>query len=269
VIISVPVWGDWHSHLFRMVSYPSYQHQLGPDDRLIIHGTRFPDIEAEYHPLDVKTDDHAKSALGHRDAITRANGGPVVFIPPDCAVSAGALDAIRRRLGEGKRFIALCSIRANRNAPRPPGFDPRSLIDWALKHPHEITKRSTWGNKDSLSQLSINLFPTECGAVARCYHLHPILIQTENANFSGTIDDELPNRFSPEEIHIVTDSDEMAMVELTPDSRQLSLYAKPPSVDRIKDFARHVGPTNRYFFTQRIVLKARDGSDFHEIEKDL
>jgi hypothetical protein len=258
VIISVPVWGDWHRHLFETFSYPSYRDQLTGDDFLLIHGGPFAGIPAVYLGKPDADSDYGSAAKAHRQALRLAHGETVVFIQPDCAVSEGALDAIRRAVDSGNRLVACCSLRARQDAPPPARFDSRSLIDWVLTHPHEITKKSTWGHPTSNKNLSITLFPTIWGAVARCFHLHPIAMRTTDTDFRGTIDDGLVSSFHPDEVHVVTDSDGLALVEISPDSKSLGTNDGPVSIYRLHAFYRRSHEMHRWFFEHRICLKAKD-----------
>jgi hypothetical protein len=263
VIISVPVWGDFHRSMFRNLSYPSYRDQMRPGDRLIVHGEPVDGIDAEYLPVPTGKGHYERAATAHKQAIRIACGEPIVFVPPDNILSANALDAIRVRLDEGNQLVAACSIRVSEGAPWPRAFDPRSLIKWALQHPHEITRRSVWGNPVTSTCPSINLFRTDWGAVARCFHLHPLAMRTTNTNFTGTIDGSLMAAFPVAKVHVVTDSDELAVVEVSPDDKAVGEPRhRPITLDDLAQFRRHkVSPMHEFFFEHRICLKARE---FHE-----
>jgi hypothetical protein len=260
VIISVPVWGDWHRWIFQTVSWPSYREQMR-GDRLLIHGAPFAGIEAEYRPLPEGPNEYARAAAAHRDAIRIAAGEPIVFVPPDNILSANALDAVRARLDDA-RLVAACSIRVSEKAPRPVPTAPRDLIKWAFQHPHEITRRSIWGSRVSTTCPSINLFRTDWGAVARCFHLHPLAMRAPATEFRGTIDGDLVGCFPPERVHVVTDSDELAVVEISPASKTVGEQNRKLTLADLDAFrARKTNAMHQFFFEHRICLKARE---FHE-----
>jgi hypothetical protein len=262
VIISVPVWGDWHRWIFQTVSWPSYREQMR-GDRLLIHGAPFAGIEAEYRPLPEGPNEYARAAAAHRDVIRLAAGEPIVFVPPDNILSANALDAVRARLDDGARLVAACSIRVSERAPRPVPSAPRDLIKWALHHPHEITRRSIWGSRVSTTCPSINLFRTQWGAVARCFHLHPLAMNAATDRFAGTIDDDLVSKFAPEQVHVVTDSDELAIVEISPVTKALGEQKRPLTLADLDAFrARKANAMHQFFFEHRICLKAKE---FHDV----
>jgi hypothetical protein len=261
VIISIPVWGQWYRDLFQTVSFPSYRDQLGPDDRLIIHGEPFDGIEAEYRDAPARGDSHHRMGECHKDALRIANGGPIAFIPPDCMVSAGALDEIRYRL-ETNDLIAAACIRVAETAPRPPPTSPRGLMRWALDYRHRIMRVSTYGESSAASWPSMTLFDAPCGAIVRAFHLHPLAVQNAPADFSNTIDDGLVSRFPLDRVHVVTDSDDLAFAEISPDSRTMGECNDPCHPTHLANFAKgYANPMHRHFFNQRIVLRARDGSD--------
>jgi hypothetical protein len=262
VIISVPVWGDWHRAIFRHLSWPSYRDQMKPGDRLLIHGEPIDGIDAQYRPVPQVREEYQRAAAAHRDAIGLAYGEPIMFVPPDNILSNNALDAIRARLDDGARLVAACSIRVREDAPWPKSFAPRDLIKWALHHPHEITRRSTWGAPVATTCPSINLFRTQWGAVARCFHLHPLAMNAATDRFAGTIDDDLVAKFPTERVHVVTDSDELAIVEISPASKSIGEMDRPLTFADLDTFRRRkANAMHQFFFEHRICLKARE---FHE-----
>jgi hypothetical protein len=256
------VWGGWYRHLFQTFSLPSYRDQLSPGDRLVIHGEPFDGIEAEYRELPRHGSPHEIMSRCHADALSLADGEAVAFIPPDCAISAGGLEAIRRRLDEGKRLIATICIRVGTEGGPRLSYEPRDLMAWALMNRHRMMRVSTWGSDPCSGWPSIVLFNAPCGAIGRAFHLHPIAVRGGRADYSNTIDDDLVAQFTPEETHVVTDSDELAFVEISPETRTMGEVNSPLGAEWIAHFGRqYANPMHRHFFGQRIVLRMQDGSD--------
>jgi hypothetical protein len=84
-------------------------------------------------------------------------------------------------------------------------------------------------------------------------------------SFSPTIDVNLCTNFGERYIHLVTDPQEGAVIELSPPDKEF-LLTEPmrsryenPSVAGIPTFTRITNPRHRFFFRQRITIRG-DGS---------
>jgi hypothetical protein len=98
---------------------------------------------------------------------------------------------------------------------------------------HPITWSHFFAEKDG-GLMPANLFWSveQEGIVARCFHLHPLLVygvKQEKFNFKSTIDDDLALLFNAEkgEEYVVTDSDELIAFEMSSLSHKvLAAYRK-------------------------------------------
>ncbi len=83
------------------------------------------------------------------------------------------------------------------------------------------------------------------GLVARCFHMHPLLIWG-NKSFNGTVDDDCVNNFRIEQSYVVTDSDEIACFELSPSGY---IWGQKPGGHNVADWARRkTNAMHRWFF---------------------
>jgi hypothetical protein len=95
----------------------------------------------------------------------------------------------------------------------------------ALPHLHPHT-RSMFADAPAFSILPVAVYwrVGAGGIAARCLHLHPLMVDPENfAALRGTNDGRYVYRVCPDfsRVHVVTDSDELQMFELTPATRQV------------------------------------------------
>jgi hypothetical protein len=165
-----------------------------------------------------------------RDADTR--GIPAVFIPPDCVWADGTIASLERIARTGKSVIHMSGIRLNRDAVAAQLNDylsadrcvlkiaARALAKIGLDNLHKIAFGHFW-NSHGEGLMPANLYwdvPGE-GLVARCFHLHPLMIwsQVRFAPFRSTIDDDLALSSCPDASrdYVVTDSDEILGFELS------------------------------------------------------
>lgn len=277
-VVSVPVWGHFHTRTFIDGSLPCQLAEgnleaLAPDGiDYIIHtinpfwGDNLGQL-AQLANIDFRPVHHHPSQWEslnrcHAEAIRIANGRPVIFIPPDCFISANALKAVKARYDEGKKAISTVCLRLDPDAGLPAPMPPRQLIQWAIDFPHKISTLCLWGWGTRTSVPSINLFPAPCGLVARAYHLHPLMLSIPaGTHFIGTIDDDLVANIHPDDMHVVTDTDELAMMEVSPSERTIGEESEPLDVGYVLKFARErCNDMHKHFFNQRIVMRARDGS---------
>lgn len=149
-----------------------------------------------------------------------ASGDPVVIACPDMIFGAGTLKAIVRQMNKGKRLIAVPSLRLDRVQVGPlfkPGMSNREVTELALKTLHPNTKSMFWGDDFTTGTPYQIYWRTQSSIVARCFHMHPLLIWAERGSaFRGTVDDDCVNLFQEQQAHVVGDSDEIACFETSP-----------------------------------------------------
>jgi hypothetical protein len=97
------------------------------------------------------------------------------------------------------------------------------MSELELAHLHPISSSHCW-DSDFFNTHPSHLYwkIEDDGLLARCFHLHPILVRpADDVNFRKTIDDDYIVQAcpDPEMIHIVTDSDEICAFSMTPRDR--------------------------------------------------
>jgi hypothetical protein len=100
------------------------------------------------------------------------------------------------------------------------------------------------------------------GILARCFHLHPILVypQVKNAPFSTSIDDDyvksaIPNNKSL----IIGDSDEFCACELSDDNRRMNTIPRGESPDRSIAQWAYFNARPRHHELLRHTIRLHDG----------
>jgi hypothetical protein len=198
-------------------------------------------------------------------------GAAMVFLNPDVVIADGGMKALERLLNSGKRAIQVLGIRLVKDTAVPIllsqyaskdrmqiKISPRQLITLGLSNLHPLTMMHLYDAPECALLPSALLWPAGAeGLVARCFHLHPMLVhpRVRNAPFSTTIDDDYLRAACPDpsEEHIVVDSDEFCACELSGLERDLGglprdeldkdvaqwahLAAKP---HHLENFVRHI-----------------------------
>lgn len=184
---------------------------------------------------------HLTMSNCHRSAIAAADacGAAMMFYNPDIVIADGGMQALARLLMQGKRAIQVVGLRLVKDEVVPLlkarhmqdesslVVSPRDLMAIAMKHLHPITLMHMYDAPGS------DLMPQEVfwrvrdeGIVARCFHIHPILVypRVRNAPFTTTVDDDYLRAACPEpaDEYVVSDSDEFCLCELSAVSRGLS-----------------------------------------------
>ena len=162
-------------------------------------------------------------ARAHAHAIETAKENErVVLLNADIMISVEALVATERQFRRGKKAIVMSGTRTLPGWRGPPGPLPaRALHAWSMKYPHPITRSCFWGTGKCHLPWGV-YFREGDSIVLRAFHLHPFaIVKDRPIKFEGTIDLDLLENYRTEEIHVVTDADEMAMVEMSPKSKVL------------------------------------------------
>ena len=196
-------------------------------------------IDVRFETIDsvckVSEDRHAWQSYCYRIGMAAANerGAAMVFLNPDVVVADGGLNSLVMLLHRGKRAVQVLGIRLVKETVVPALISqftskdrtqliitPRQLIALAMAHLHPLTKMHLYDAPEC------DLVPSALfwrvgleGMVARCFHLHPMLVhpRVSNAAFSTTIDDDYLRAAcpSPDDEHVVVDSDEFCACELS------------------------------------------------------
>lgn len=212
----------------------------------------------------------------------RAAGAAVVFLSPDFILADGTLRALAAR--PAAAAVLMVSPRAALDgvaqalAPLrtadPEGairLAPREMMALCLRYPHAVTQSLYWDAPRFSGWPSILQWQADPDTMlARCFHPHPLLLDPARldsqfgTNTNTTIDGDLLGslRAAPDEIHSVTDSDELLILELSGPNIAVGLdgAAGGASIDAVVAFARnHATPANRAFLAHHMWYRAGDG----------
>lgn len=159
--------------------------------------------------------------------ILEANAA-IIMLSADFILSDNALAAVVRRHREGYRAVVNTGLRlakesflrslAESRAPLA-ALSSRELLRMALPHLHSHTE-SMFVDAHPFSTFPVAVYWRigDEGLLARCLHLHPLMVDPmSRAPLKGTVDGRYVFRACPDfsRVHVVTDSDELQMFELT------------------------------------------------------
>jgi hypothetical protein len=220
---------------------------------------------------------HLRALADARDA-----DAAVVFLSPDFMLADGTL----RMLASNARAAAVLMLSprvalkgmANAVAPlrtsNPDGaicLAPRALMALALRHLHPVTTSLFWDAPNFSNWPSILYWRADDSTfLARTFHPHPILVDPKRLDdeFSTatttTIDGDLlvSLRVPQHDVHVVTESDEMLILELSNTNIAVGLggRARRASVTAVASFARnHTTRTNREALRHVVWYRAGHG----------
>lgn len=188
---------------------------------------------------------------GHRRGLSEAKlrGSAAIFLIPDHIFADGFIEGIVHKAENGYRIVTISGLRANRenveteiNSKYRVGetivVQPRELMKIAIDNLHDINRQS-FLNYQGTDFVPSNFFwkVGEGGEIlAHCFHQAPMMVYPErkSRDFHGTIDADLVQsvfRNSASE-YVVVDSDEIAMLELSPINRvmQTGLRARTEEI---------------------------------------
>ncbi len=224
----------------------------------------------------------------HKRAIAAActSGAAMVFLCPDAIWSDGSFARLIELAGRGVRAVMMPGIRLCAETFLPAlhqRFDtgtggaitvpPRPLTSVALGHLHQITSTLFWDAPLLNPHMSHLYFPVQGegrtgdvsgGMVARCFHLHPFMVlpQRSETRFNSTIDGDFVPLACPDpaQMHVVTDSDEMVVYELSDAS--MNIPPRWDAAERLTETALWVrqfaDPYHRRY--ARLAVRVHDGT---------
>lgn len=205
------------------------------------------------HRIDVNADTPHWQTLTncHKDAIGRAQseGAALVFMTPDIVLGNGAVDSLLRWAEGGMRAVMIGSVRLvresfareftaryRRGGEIEVGVPPREMVGMALRHLHQISAALIWPPKTTWPSHVYWNVPSE-GLIARCFHAHPMMVVTRQQalSFDSTIDGDYLEQAGvrPEEIHVVDDTDDLTLFELSPETYTMGPRATPMKASEV------------------------------------
>ncbi len=275
-LVVIPCWGERHCDVFERVVFPAVVLAATKHSgtvRYLIHTTahdrdRLQSVTHGYlRTLMLLPLEHNNfyQVLGacHKQALEYAlDGECVAFINADMVPSVEIFSAAERRFATGKRLVVTTGTRTldDTSAPPPIGAKSADLLLWAWCHPHQWTIDCTWGKMHTRVP-SVVYFDREGFVNMHGFHLHPFaLIKDRALDFKWTIDCNLVNSYSCDEIHVVTDAHELSFAELSPRERSYGQYPEYYGIDKMIEWAKETDEMQRWFFTHPIAIIG-DGSD--------
>lgn len=167
----------------------------------------------------------------HRKAIDDAldADAAIIMLGADLVLSNEALATVVRRHREGYRMVAVTGLRLSKESflqdlqqsPVPlSALSSRELVRLGLRHLHRYTK-SMFATAAPFCRKPVAVYwPVgDEGLIARCLSLHPLMIDPMRAVTltEGTNDGPYMAQACPDaaRVHVVTDSDELQMFELS------------------------------------------------------
>lgn len=269
-LISIPIWGDAYFAKFEAAWASLLAAAAGVSGAatLIAHTDRQDRIAAmssailpiETRPISVSGDGYyVTMSDAHRRVMALADPGDVVVLMvADAVVSANAFSACDRAFTRGKKIVAACPVRALDDR-LPPPLQSRALLDHAWRNRHPIVRSSTWpGHRGGCGhELCRIFFDGGADVVARTWLPHPLAYVADGRStaFGNSPDMDLVANFSPDEIHLVTDPDELAYVALESPSRTLS--PEPPISERLRG-ERLSLDVHRWLLSHRVCICGRN-----------
>lgn len=183
----------------------------------------------------------------------------VALLDGDHLVSREFFDACESQFARGKRLVMANGVRTLWDNHPPAGSTAAEVNEFIFQKPHPITTDLTWPNGKS-SHPSLMFFRDAENLVAHCFHLHPIaFVMKLGDKFDVSVDQDLPNGFSRDEIHIVTDPNELAIAEMSPADRTVMSNSYDTTAETIASWAAappdRTTAMHRWFFRHSIVHK--------------
>jgi hypothetical protein len=163
---------------------------------------------------------------------------PVIFLTADIIVAVGTFAAIQRQLAAGRRAVMTVGPRLRLDTvasifekrTREDGgllaVTKRELASLAMTYMHPFCEcHLVAGDSEFFIPANLIWRVDQAGLLFHCLHLHPLMVYPREkvGNFYSTIDDEFVSLTcpDPDDIHVVVDSDELAIAEVTSAQRVL------------------------------------------------
>lgn len=235
------------------------------DFKIVIH-TDQPDyirMVLEGLPLELRRISSASTYVAlqnaHADAVAKAQiGDKVVLLNADIVISGNLLSACAKHFKDGKLAIVTSGIRTalSEGVTVPIGAKPAVLLNWAWEHRHRIIRDLEWGRGGSM--LPTNLFFVRGDSVIlHGFHLHPVAIHKVcPLPFQSTIDGDLLDFFSRDDIHVVTDPDDLSMLEISDPKRRFPCRSALMTASQVAGAMQsRASPMHRWLFDHRIIVR--------------
>lgn len=278
-IISVPVWGDRYLRIFEQAAWPALKvalDNLNKSHQIYIHtdmenDDRLRNLMAGHHSVFhiVVGPDRAFQSLtdAHSQVIAGAPfGTKVCLLTADLVLSNNSLkNADAKLTGGATQVVCVAGMRACEEELPPVGMSGRDLLAWGWEHRHPMTRDSTWPDGKSYDVWRM-YFEKDDEVACRLCLPHPLaFVRTgKSYYFFPTCDVNLIANFGHQEIHLVTDPDEAAMIELSPKEKEYlltesMLHRYNTGGPSLPPFWRTDNERHRFLFRQKIIIKGTGG----------
>jgi len=233
---NLPGLGDCSHHLCHIITTSADRRTI---EDTTVYGLLKNQISVRFHEIDrtpaISDDRHHWQSYCNRVGIKAADecGAAMIFLNPDVVIADGGIKALMALLHRGKRAIQVLGIRLVKESVAPLLINnysseqgarlcvsARELIRIAVANLHPLTRLHLYNESElDISPSALYWMAGSEGLLARCFHLHPMLVypRIRNAPFTSTIDDDYLRAAcpDPEDEYIVADSDEFCACELS------------------------------------------------------
>lgn len=280
--ISVPAWGERYLSIFERATMPALQFAIrelqsqNHNVEIVIHtdnrdrAAQAVGGVADTHFLEVPPPDGAFESLSqaHRQVIHMATrNSRVCLLTSDLILSRNALVSCESRFAEGYvKVIGCAGMRACEETLPVPGMSGRELLAWGWDHRHPMTQECTWSEGTSYDLWRM-YFAKDDEVVCRLCLPHPIAFVRDRPgmlDFRPTIDVNLIGNWQMNEMYIVTNPDELGLIELSP--RDKEFVRTEPMWKRFREFLPGVPtfshlttPRHNWLFNHKIIIKGTGG----------
>ena len=268
-LITIPVWGTRCVGTFVNFVLPSIFAAVDHSKstvRFLVHTDEPKQIQGAMQGLKVECREVPKAAsphhsLGaiHREAITTAKTGEIIaFLCADIVLSIECFAAAEQQFVLGKKLIMCAATRTFGGSP-PIGALSKQLLAWTMENKHPVIEQCFWGTGHSMTPWAV-YFKQGDNIVLRAFHLHPFAaVKDREILFKGvTVDFDLASSYSREQIHVVTDVNELSLAEISPllGNRFLN-RPLPMTADSVAAWAtRQTVDVHRWFFRHHEIVIA-------------
>lgn len=275
-LISVPVWGEPYLTIFLLCTLPAIERAIalyGGDVTLVAHTNNEgrDRIRAQTQLRQISTpaleqpeapNPFTTLSACHRAVMTGAQPGTrVILMTADMVISEGSLAYCSEVFKSNKRLVGVAGMRTIWDGIGPNLPRSRDLLSWGWDHKHAITIDSIYPNGCS-QDISRMYFEKDGTVVSRQLLPHPfaLAIDGRQLHFEPTVDANLIQSFYDHEVFIVTDPDELAVVEMSvPDKAFHRVNSMETRLEHHQIIV--VNPMQRHCLQHRITLKGRTGQD--------
>jgi hypothetical protein len=278
-LISIAAWGEHYRHKLIAGALPSINAAIDyakADVKFISHTDSpeaFDDVvfngAIEFRPVHPVSCAYTSYGNCDRDVLDRApEGCYIAFLTSDIIISREFFANAEKRFAEGKRAIVGSAARTLVDpAHCPAGFESRALLDWSFSHKHPVTEGCFWARGRNLVTWCL-YFEGPHGTVARAFHLHPFAVVNDRYLFfqRETVDLDLLERFTHDEIHVVTDADECSFAEISGLEKTIP-HREPLCIGSVISWAiGHTTELQRWLFANHRIVVSGTGEDNLDIE---